>query len=398
METGEIIEKGKKYLMNTYGKLDVAFTHGNGVYVYDNDGNKYVDFVAGIAVNNLGHSDVDVVKAIKDQADKIIHTSNMYYIEPQVKLAELLVENSIFDKAFFCNSGAEANEGAIKLARKYGKQKLNGNYEIITMKKSFHGRTITTITATGQEKYQKDFTPLTEGFVYAEYGNIDDIKSKITEKTLAVMIEVVQGEGGVNICSKEFWEELQKTVKEKGILLILDEVQTGIGRTGNLFGYELYNLEPDIITLAKALGNGMPIGAVLAKEEVAVFVPGDHASTFGGNFLATAAGIAVIKKISNPEFIYDVRKKGEFFRDRLEKLGRKYGFIKEVRGKGLMIGAELDGQDAKPIVDKMYERKILINAVGGKVLRFVPPLTVTKEEIDYVIKNLDEVFQEISEK
>lgn len=395
MDTNEVISTYDKYIMKTYGRLPISFVKGNGVKIYDEKGDEYIDFVAGIAVNNLGHSHPKVTEAVTNQVGKLIHTSNLYYIEPQAKLAKLLIENSKLDKVFFCNSGAEANEGAIKLARKYGKEKLGGKYEIITMKKSFHGRTVTTVTATGQEKYQKDFTPLTPGFVYAEFGNLEDIKSKINENTLAIMTEVIQGEGGVNIAPKEYWEGLTKLLKEKGLLLIIDEVQTGIGRTGNLFGYELYDLEPDIISLAKGLANGIPIGAMLARDEVAVFQPGDHASTFGGNFIASAAAEAVVEIIKEKEFLYDVRRKGEYFRDKLVYLSSKYPFIKTVRGKGLMIGAEIDGKEVKPIVDKMLERKILINAVGNKVLRFVPPLNVTKEEIDMVIANLDAVMAEI---
>lgn len=395
MNTQEVMDTYDKYIMKTYGRLPISFVRGEGVKIYDEKGNEYIDFVAGIAVNNLGHSFKKVGEAVKEQIDKLIHTSNLYYIEPQARLAKLLVENSNLDKVFFCNSGAEANEAAIKLARKYGKEVLGGKFEIITMKKSFHGRTITTITATGQEKYQKDFTPLTPGFTYAEFGNIEDIKSKINENTVAIMTEVIQGEGGVNIASKEYWEELTKLIKEKNILLIIDEVQTGIGRTGMLFGYELYNLEPDIVSLAKGLANGIPIGAMLAKDKVSVFKPGDHASTFGGNFLATAAAEVVIETIKEKEFLYDVIRKGEYFRNKLTALASKYDFIKKVKGEGLMIGVEIEGKEVKEIVDNMLEKKILINAVGGKVLRFVPPLTVSQEEIDVVINALDEVMAKI---
>ncbi len=397
MKTKEIIEKNKKYVMNTYGRIDVAFERGEGTKLYDMEGKEYLDFLAGIAVVNLGHSNPKITEVIKKQAEKLIHTSNYYYINSQVELAKLLVENTCCDKVFFCNSGAEANEGAIKLARKYGKKKLGGKNEIITMKKSFHGRTITTITATGQEKYQKDFTPLTEGFKYAEFGNIEDLKSKINDNTLAVMIEIIQGEGGINIAPEEYWEELKKVLKEKNILLIIDEVQTGIGRTGYLFAHEIYNIEPDIFTAAKALGNGIPIGALMAKEEVAIFEPGDHASTFGGNFIASEAAIAVLNEIKEKEFLYDVRKKGEYFRNKLEFLKEKYPeAIKDVRGKGLMIGVEIkDTSKIKDISNKMMENGILIGSAGGIALRFVPPLTVTKEEIDECLKVLDRVLGEI---
>ncbi|BDU51157.1 aspartate aminotransferase family protein [Haliovirga abyssi] len=395
MDLKTLKEKDKQYIMNTYGKIDVSFVSGDGVKLYDTEGNEYLDFFAGIAVNNLGYSYPKVVEAIKNQAEKIMHSSNLYYIEPQIKLAELLVKNTIFDKVFFANSGAEANEGAIKLARKYGKLKLNGKFDIITMKKSFHGRTLTTVTATGQEKYQKHFTPLTEGFKYAEFGNIEDLKSKIDDNTLAIMIEVIQGEGGVNIAPKEYWEELQKLVDEKGILLIIDEVQTGVGRTGYLYAYEIYGLKPHMITSAKALGNGLPIGALLATDEVSIFEPGDHASTFGGNFMATASGIAVVEEISKKEFLYGVRKKGEYFRFKLNELVKKYNFVKSVRGKGLMIGLEIESDLIKDTVEKMLKRKILIGSAGGVVLRFLPPLIIEEKDIDAVVENLDEIFEEI---
>lgn len=395
MGTSEIIDKNSKYVMNSYGRIPVAFEKGEGTKIWDVEGNEYLDFVAGIAVTNLGHNNKKVVEAIKEQAEKLIHTSNMYYIEPQTKLAEMLVCDTHFAQAFFCNSGAEANEAAIKLARKYGKMHMNGNYEIITMKKSFHGRTITTITATGQEKYQKSFTPLTSGFTYAEYGNIEDLKSKINNKTLAVMIEVIQGEGGVNVRPDEYWEELKTLIEEKKILLIIDEVQTGVGRTGNMFGYELYGLTPDIISVAKGIANGVPMGVMLAKKDLCVFEPGDNASTFGGNFLATAAGIAVVEQVKNKEFLYSVRKKGEYFRAKLEKLKDKYEFVKDVRGKGLMIGVEVEPEKIKQIVDGMFEKKILIGSAGGIALRFVPPLTLKEEEIDIMVQKLDEVMAEI---
>ncbi|MGM0508668.1 MAG: aspartate aminotransferase family protein [Fusobacteriota bacterium] len=384
-------------VMNTYGRLDIAFERGEGSRIYDTEGNEYIDFFAGIAVNNLGYNHPRITEVIKDQAEKLLHTSNLYYIEPQAKLAKKLIEKSTFDKAFFANSGAEANEGAIKIARKYGKEKLDGAYEIITMKQSFHGRTITTVTATGQEKYQKSFTPLAQGFKYAEFGNIEDIKSKITEDTVAVMIEIIQGEGGVLPAKSKFWKELQELVNEKEILLIIDEVQTGIGRTGELFAHEIYDLKPDVITLAKALGNGIPIGAVLATDEASVLVPGDHASTFGGNFLATRVGVEVIDEIGKREFLDSVKEKGEYFKKGLEKLKDKYDFLSEVRGEGLMIGVEIEPDKIKPVMTKMMEeKKVLMGAAGGVALRFLPPLIVKKEDIDIVLEKLDEVLKEIS--
>jgi len=395
MKFDDIKNKTQKYVMNTYARLDMCIEKGLGTKVWDTEGNEYLDFLSGIAVTNLGHSNPKVTEAIKNQVEKMLHSSNVYYIENQALLAELIVENSGFDKVFFCNSGAEANEGAIKLARKYGKKVLGGKFEIITMKKSFHGRTITTITATGQEKYQKDFTPLTEGFVYAEYGNIEDLKSKINENTLAIMIEVIQGEGGVNVLGEEYWENIKNIVKENNILLIIDEVQTGVGRTGYFFAHEMYGLKPHIATLAKGLGNGVPIGALAAVEEVSLFVPGDHASTFGGNHLSTAAGIAVVEEIVKKDFLNSVIEKGEYFKEKLRELQKKYTTIKDVRGKGLLVGAEVDS-DKIPVISKaMMENGVLIGGAGGIALRFAPPLTVTKEEIDTVIEKLDTVLSKI---
>jgi acetylornithine/N-succinyldiaminopimelate aminotransferase len=396
MKIEEIKSKNEKYIMNTYGRLDICLERGQGTKVWDTENNEYLDFLAGIAVTNLGHSNPKVVKALKDQVEKMFHSSNLYHIENQVKLAELIVENSSMNKVFFCNSGAEANEGAIKLARKYGKMKLNGRSEIITMKKSFHGRTITTVTATGQEKYQKDFTPLTEGFKYAEYGNIDDLKSKINENTLAVMIEVIQGEGGVNVLTQNYWDEISKLVSKNNILLIIDEVQTGVGRTGHLFAYERYGLKPHIATLAKGLGNGVPIGAVTSTDEVAVFVPGDHASTFGGNHLSTAAGVAVLEEVSKKDFLESVIEKGNYFKDKLSALQKEYKIIKDVRGEGLLIGVELeDVSKISEITQKMLSKGVLMGSAGGIALRFAPPLTVSKDEIAIVVDKLNEVFAEL---
>ena len=395
MKFDEIKEINDKYVMNTYGRIEKAFVTGKGTKIYDTDGVEYLDFLAGIAVTNLGHSHPKIVEAIKSQADKLLHTSNLYFIEGQALLAKSLVENSNLDRVFFANSGAEANEAAIKLARKYGKVKKGGAFEIITMNKSFHGRTLTTVTATGQEKYQTSFTPLTSGFVYADFGDIESIKSKINSNTVAVMIEVIQGEGGLNIAPKEFWEELSELLKKEEILLIIDEVQTGIGRTGSLFAYELYDLKPDVITLAKGLGNGVPIGAMMAREGVSVFVPGDHASTFGGNYLVTAVANVVIDEVKEKEFIYSVRKKGQYFMDRLQGLVEKYDFVTGVRGKGLMIGLEVESSMIGDMVKNMMDKKVLIGSAGGVVLRFVPPLTVELEEIDIFIERLSEMFEEM---
>jgi len=384
----DMVELGLKYVMNTYKRLPKVFVKGEGSYVWDSEGNKYLDFVAGIAVNSLGHCPKVVSDALKEQSEKLIHCSNLYWIEPQIKLAKVLVDNSCCDKAFFCNSGTEANEAAIKLARKWG----NGRYEIISMEQSFHGRTMGALTATGQEKYRKAFTPLPEGFKYVPFNDLAALADAITEKTCAVMLETIQGEGGVNVPSVEYLQGVEALCRKNNVLLIIDEVQTGLGRTGKAFGYQNFGLSPDIITLAKALGGGVPIGAMLAKDEVAeAFVPGDHAATFGGNPLATAAGLAATSVLLNPEFLEAVVKKGQYFQEKLSQLQKEYHQITKVKGMGLMIGCDV-AVDAQPIVEKCLENGVLINAVGNSVLRFVPPLTVSEEEIDQVIEVLAKVI------
>lgn len=388
----DLITLGKKYVMNTYKRQSKVFVKGKGSYVWDIEGNKYLDFVGGIAVNALGHCPEVVQKALREQAEKLIHCSNLYWIEPQIKLAKELVEASCGDKAFFCNSGAEANEAAIKLARKWGK----GRFEIITMEKSFHGRTMGALTATGQEKYQKDFLPLPAGFKYVPFNNLQALVDAVSHDTCAVMVEPIQGEGGVNIPDPNYLKGVEEVCRLNNILLIVDEVQTGIGRTGKAFGYQNFGIEPDIITLAKGLGGGVPIGAMLAKEEVAqVFVPGDHASTFGGNPLATAVGLEVTAKVFDEEFLTSVVEKGEYFKEQLNNLKAKFPVIKKVKGLGLMVGCELDLEDGSAIVQYAFDHNVLINIIGGKTLRFVPPLTTNKDEIDQVIKVLVQAFEEV---
>lgn len=391
MKMEEKIVKGKKYVMNTYGRLPILLEKGEGSWVYDMEGTKYLDFVAGIAVNSLGHNNKIIIDAIKEQSEKLIHCSNLYWIGPQIDLAEVLCEKAGMDKAFFCNSGAEANESAIKLARKWGR----GRYEIISALQSFHGRTMGALAATGQEKYQKSFIPVLTGFKYAIFNDLDSIESLITEKTCAIMLETIQGEGGVNEPSEEFFQGVQKLCKKHNLLIIIDEVQTGIGRTGKAFSFQNYDFEPDIIALAKGLGGGVPIGAILAKGEIAsVFEPGDHASTFGGNPLVTNVALKVCQEIFKEDFLKQVTEKGIYMREKLQELKLKFPFIGLVKGKGLMIGLDLS-IDAGEVVKKMLDKKILINAIGGKTLRFVPPLNVKHEEIDLVLKALEEAFQDI---
>lgn len=383
--------------MNTYNRLPIALVKGKGSYVWDVDGKKYLDFFSGLAVNNLGASHPKIVSAIRKQASQLLHVSNVFHIESQAELARELVQHSFGDKVFFCNSGAEANEGAIKLARKYSFKKFGpGRSEVITMKNSFHGRTLAMITATGQEKYQKGFEPLMPGFHYAEFGNIESVQSLVSEKTCAILIEPLQGEGGVQVAPSEYFQALRKLCNEKNILLIFDEVQTGIGRTGKLFAYEHFGMAPDIMTLAKALASGIPMGAMIAKEEVAsTFETGDHASTFGGNPLATVVGLATLKTIFSDHLLEKAEKAGTTLKKKIKKLMKTMpDKIEEVRGLGLMIAIDLT-KEARPVVLKCLEKGLLINAVQDKTLRILPPLTVKKKEIDDFIKILDEVLSSL---
>lgn len=396
MDVRKFFEEASHYVMNTYNRMPVVLRKGRGVKVWGTNGKEYLDFVAGIAVNVLGHCHPKVVVAIQKQAQRLIHVSNLYYSEPQVKLAKLLVENSFADKVFFCNSGAEANEGAIKLARKYAKENMTGErYEIITALNSFHGRTLATLTATGQEKFQKGFEPLLPGFRYVEFNNLKALESAVNEKTCAIMLEPIQGEGGVRIPSSDYLTGVREICDSHGILLILDEVQTGIGRTGRLFAYEHYGIRPDIMTLAKGLGSGVPIGAVLATDKVASsFQPGSHASTFGGNPLCCAAAIATIETILEDGFILDqCRRMGDYLIQGLMELKEEYSsVIIDVRGIGLMIGMEMS-LDCSEIVKDCLERGLIINCTAGNVLRFTPPLIVQKKDIDHMLDILDDVLR-----
>ncbi len=395
MEPRKIIEDSEHYLMHTYNRFPVVLRKGRGMKVWGADGKEYLDFLGGIAVNVLGHCHPKVVVAVQKQAQRLIHVSNFYHIEPQIKLAKLLVTNSFADKVFFCNSGAEANEAAIKLARKYSKEHYgHERYEIITALKSFHGRTLAALTATGQDKLQKGFEPLMPGFKHVPFNDIRSLEAAITGKTCAVMLEPIQGEGGVNVPSDSYLGEVRELCDKHGILLILDEVQSGMGRTGKLFAYEHYNMAPDIMTLAKGLGGGVPIGALLATDKVAaVFKPGSHASTFGGNPLACAAAIATLETILEDGFVLDhCNRMGEYFRGRLMQLKESLDQIIDVRGKGLFVGMEIT-RDGMPIVKACLDRGILINCTGGgNVLRFTPPLIVEKKDVDMLAELLEELL------
>ncbi len=396
MDLNHIIELDKKYFMNTFGsRTQVCFQYGKGINLWDTDGKKYYDFFAGIAVSALGHSHPKLVNAIKEQADKFIHCSNLYYIEPQAKLAKVLVENSCADRVFFANSGAEANEGAIKLARIYFKKKgMPEKFEIITLEKSFHGRTLATIAATGQDKYQKPYSPLTPSFLKVPINDLEALKKSINGSTCAVMIEPIQGESGVNLTTIEYMKGVRELCDKEGIMLIFDEVQCGLGRTGKLFAYQHFGIEPDIFTLAKALGGGFPIGALCAKEHIAsAFEPGDHGSTFGGNPLACSAALAVMDVMLNDNLPQNSENMGNYFIEKLESLKNKYGFIKEVRGKGLMIGIQLSIEKAKDIVSVCFEKGYLIGNVGNNIIRILPPLIINKDDIDGFVTMFDSVLE-----
>ncbi|MDD3013313.1 MAG: aspartate aminotransferase family protein, partial [Candidatus Gastranaerophilales bacterium] len=390
------IEKGKQYVMNTYNYYPVVIDRGEGCYVWDTEGKKYLDFVAGIAVNSLGYGNKDYIDNMTAQLHKFNHCSNLYYNLPQIELAEILVNNSCFDSVFFCNSGAEAVEAALKLSRKYGKKTHDEEcYEIISMKHSFHGRTFGAVTATGQEKYQKGLEPLLPGIKYAKFNSIDSVKELVTDKTCAILVEPIQGEGGIHPAKKEFLEDLRNLCNEKDIVLIFDEVQCGIGRTGKLFAYELYDVKPDIVSVAKGLGGGFPIGAMLAVKKVSeAFQPGDHASTFGGNPLACTAGKTVLNHLLNKKLLINIEINGIYLTSKLLELKQNFEIIKDLRGVGLMQGIELS-VTASPIVSKCMEKGLLLIGAGANIIRFVPPLIVTQDEIDKAIEILTVALQEI---
>ena len=378
-----------QYVIHTYARLPVVFVRGAGCFVYDAEGKEYLDLVAGIAVNGLGHCPPVVVEAIREQAGTLMHTSNLYYTIPQPKLAKLLVEISGMTKAFFCNSGAEANEAAIKLSRKAAKTSGNeGKFEIVTAEQSFHGRTLGAITATGQPKYQKSFAPLVPGFRYVPYNDIDALKAAIGENTCAVFLEPVQGESGVHPANPEYLKAARELCDRFNAALVFDEVQTGLGRTGKMFGYQRFGVVPDVMTLAKTLGGGFPIGCCLAKGKWAdVLEPGDHAATFGGNPLACAAAIAAVAEIKDGGWVENADKVGAYFRQRLGTLAH----VKEVRGLGLMIAVEFEEPKAKAMAAKALEDGLIVNPIGEHILRFVPPLILTRELVDRAMQVLEEL-------
>jgi acetylornithine aminotransferase len=393
----DIVARADRVLMHTYARTPVAFVRGEGCRLWDQEGKVYLDFLAGIAVTALGHGHPRVTETLRNQAGKLLHTSNLYHIENQIALAERLTEHSFADKVFFCNSGTEANEGAIKLARRYASEKYGPHKTtILAMFNSFHGRTLGSLSATGQEKFRKGFGPLLPGFSFVPFNDLKALDQAWDDSVCAVMLEPVQGEGGVRVPDPDYLKEVKRRCREREALLILDEVQTGLGRTGTLFCYEQFETQPDIMTLAKALGNGLPIGALLATDEAAsAFQPGNHAATFGGNPLVTAVAETVLSELLKEGFLAEVRDKGVYFKKRLGELKEKFPLIQEVRGLGLLLGLVLD-RPGKPYVDACLAKGFLINCTQETILRFAPPLIVSQGEIDALIEVLEEVFKELS--
>ena len=398
MSNQSLIERSQKVFINTYGRYPVAMLSGKGCRLTDADGKEYLDFVSGIAVCSLGHCHPGVTAAICNQAEKLVHVSNLYHTEPQTRLAELLVKNSFADRVFFCNSGAEANEAAIKLARKHGGE---GRYEIISLAGSFHGRTLATVAATGQAKFHKGFEPLPTGFTHAPFGDIAALEKMITPQTCAILCEPLQGEGGVRPLAKEYLAAIRALCDKHNLLLIFDEVQVGMGRTGTLFAYEQAGVTPDIMTLAKALGNGLPIGGMMTTETIAAsFSPGDHASTFGGNPIGCAAGLVVMETMLADGFLAEVKTKGEYLAAKLQSLADEYPQLATgTRGMGLIQGLILTEEGCKiggDLVMNLFRKGLLLNFAGNTALRCIPPLVVSRDEIDEMIKLMDEAFSEVS--
>ena len=393
----EVIDKTNRYLFNTYRRAPIVLTRGKGSTVWDSNGKEYLDLVSGIAVLNVGHLNPGVIETIHRQSELLMHVSNLFYSEPQAALAELLVDNSFADKVFFCNSGAEANEAAIKLARKHSHDRgQTGRFEIITMEGSFHGRTMAALSATGQEKFHRGFEPMLSGFRYVRFDDAGALEKAVTTATCAVMLEPIQGEGGVNCPSPDYLKQVRRICDRADLLLIFDEVQVGMGRTGKLFAYQHYGIEPDIMTLAKGLGGGIPIGAMLGTDKIASsFSPGTHASTFGGNPLSTAAGVATLNILLKDGFLETCDKRGRYFFDGLTALNKKHPVITNVRGKGLILAMEL-AREGAAVVTRCMEQGVLINCTMDRVLRFIPPLTITGGEIDTALKALDHSLSAIA--
>ncbi len=387
-----------KYFMPTFERLPVTLVRGQGARVWDDSGRQYLDFVAGWAVNSLGHCHPAVVAAVTEQVKNLIHTSNSFYTIPQIKLAELLVQHSCLDKVFFCNSGTEATEGAVKLARRYGHLRLNGAHEVITATGSFHGRTLAMVSASGQPRFQQPYQPLPSGFINVDYNSIEAIRAATTSLTCAVMLEPLQGEGGVILPADGYLAEVRAWCNQAGILLILDEIQTGIGRLGTLFAYEQHGVEPDIMTLAKGLGSGMPVGAILAKDRASVFAAGEHGSTFGGNPVTCAAAWATVNYIVEHDISENARQMGQYLADKLTVLKQKFTFITDVRGVGLLQAIEFSDDIARPVVLACLGGGLLVNKLKPNALRFMPPLIINRQEVDEALDILDKSLLDITSK
>jgi acetylornithine/N-succinyldiaminopimelate aminotransferase len=378
-------ELESRYYMRTFSRLPVVFERGEGCYLYDIDGKQYLDLVAGLAVNILGHAHPAIVEAITTQAQQLIHTSSLYYTEPQLELAQWLVDRSPFDRIFFANSGAEANEGAIKLARKYGRTRRGGAYEIITVTGSFHGRTLATVAATAQAKFQEPFLPMPDGFRYVPFNDIDAMRAAISDKTAAIMLECVQGESGIHIHDREYLQAVRRLCDDHHILLICDEIQCGLGRTGAFYGFEQFGIEPDVATLAKGLAGGLPIGAFLAKEACAVLTPGDHGSTMGGNPVCCAAGIAAMRYLEEHELAANAARAGLAFLNELGNLKETMPGIVEVRGMGLMVAFDTAEEIAAEIVQEGLRRGVILNNTGPRTVRLVPPLIISDGQVEKAV-------------
>jgi acetylornithine/N-succinyldiaminopimelate aminotransferase len=388
-------ELEKKLFLQTIKRAPLTLVRGKGARAWDDQGREYLDFYSGWATNSLGHCPPVVVAALEKQARTLIHASNQFYTVPQLELAQLLVDHSCLDRVFFCNSGAEADEGAVKLARRYGKLRLNGAYEVITANNSFHGRTLAMTAATGQSRFQEPYSPLPVGFVNVEYNNVEAIKQATGEKTCAVLLEPIQGEGGVNVPDDDYLQKVQNWCKEKRILLILDEVQTGASRTGTLFAYEQFGVEPDLMTLAKGIGSGVPIGAILAKEEYSLFSPGEHGSTYGGNPLVCAAAHAVLKYMIDHNLPAQVKRVGNYLITKLEGLKQEFDFVTGVRGRGLLIALDFNQEIAEKLVLTCIDKRLLVNKLKPNALRFMPPLIITEKEVDEAVGIVREALREI---
>ncbi|MCI1958484.1 MAG: aspartate aminotransferase family protein [Clostridia bacterium] len=395
-KTEELAARGSKVIMNTYSRFPIAFDHGKGMYVWDMDGKKYLDFVAGIAVNSLGHANEKLCEKISEQCCKLMHVSNLYYTEPQIELAEELCAHSCFDKVFYCNSGAETIETALKICRKYATMKNKPGRDIICMEKSFHGRTYGAVTATGQDKYHKGLDPMIPGIKHVPFNNFEALKNAVDENTCGILLEPIQGEGGIIPAKKEYLEKVRALCDEKDIVLIFDEVQCGVGRTGELFAYQVYGVEPDGACFAKGLAGGIPIGAFMAKDKLAeAFKPGDHASTFGGNPFVTSAGTVVMDMLFNGGLLENVKKQGKLLSEKLNALKDKYDIVKDARGIGLMQGIELTIPSG-PVVADCIKNGLLLVGAGTNVIRFVPALIVTSAEIEEAMDKLDKALDRAS--